>query len=207
MSESIINARIADRHIILPSPERIPVPRTRDALERALAAKKKTAEAFRERDAADAAARGAANVERARLSERYADDDDVDVDDDELGEVVFEARRQAEKAQLKLTARLDRERAAYGALVEAITAERDAWATIARADAKKALTRLATAVRMAEGARDDLEATLGVLRTVETPGKLTPSLVPDSYTIPIVSGVTGLRDALAKATHELEARS
>lgn len=198
------NIRIANNLVGLPRGEgRIPTPKVRAAFEHALKLKATLGEAMRERDAAAAAVTNVANAERIRLGDLY--DADPDYHDDNLGEAVEEAQRQKRKSQERVDALVLAEQKAVVALREAITDERDLWQTIARADAKKALTKLATAVRMAEGARDDLAATLGVLRILETPGQLTPTLVPGGYDL--APPIGGLREALAKATHELAARS
>ena len=205
MTMTIKSFTFAGAQIAMPDPERIPVKRTRDALEHCIELRGRIAEAFRARDSARAAVNAVENAERVRLGDLYFEN--ADHHDEHLGEAVEAAERAARDAQSHLSGLTRAEGKALAALRHALTAEADAWAVIARQDAKKALTKLATAVRMSEAARDDLDATLGVLRMLEQTGQIKVEARRGSYEFSLNPGVTGLRDALAKAAAELAGES
>lgn len=206
----MITTRIDGITVNLPDPESIPVPETRKALEHALVIVAARQKAQRDRDSADDAVRDAGNVDRARLGEQYfADPDHHDANP---SAAVEAARKELDDAQGRLNGLLDAERLSLIALREAMNAEGDAWAKIARTDAAKAVTKLNTAAKMAGQARAELESTIGVLGLLRSRelvraegGEGLLSVMPkaNGYAFELNPAVEGLHTALVSATNEL----
>ncbi len=190
----------------LPDPEQIPVPKTRAALEALVAARTARVQATRERDRASEVARDVDNGARLEsLVEALEAGEDVA---DPSGEIAT-ARKRAQDAQQMLEARTQIEGRRVADLRAAVAEEADVWAITSREAARKAVTKLTTAYKMAEQAKADLFESLGVLGMLEGrhDGAVGLSVVTraNGYGFPLEDGLEGLRDAVAEAVHELGA--
>ena len=194
--------RIADQMIDLPAPAKIPTPRTRAALENAIAIEKARTAAYRERDFTIDEVQRLKSSEPVRRGRAMAEGVDAGESPIAAAEVA------AVKAQEDLEATVEAERFVIAALREAVTADRDAWTAQAAADAQKALIKLATALRMATEAGAELNVNIGVLGMYHVHergngGRLAPFHPRESSMFDINVGVESLRAGLSGATGEL----
>ena len=197
--------RIGSENVNLPDPESIPTPATRAALERALAAKKATAEAKEASGAADAEERRARNDETGRRARALV----AGVDPGESPIAAAEAA--AKEARAHVQACLEVENFIAREVRAAVVADKEAWSASAVSETQKALLKLTTAIRMATEARDSLRDNLGMLgmyQLFERNGGGHLSLVVGAYTstFDVGAGLEMLREGLSKASRELEQR-
>lgn len=207
----MINTNIAGTAVNLPDLGYIPTPKTRAALEHALAIGKAKAQAWQARDHATEAKRDVGNAEAIRNASILEADPFAELPD--LGVAYTEAEQAERVAQERLDALVVAEREALARLRAAMNEEADSWAKTVTANAGKALTKLTTATRIADEARTELAATVGVLRMLrlrqqaaEEGGEGLLSVTPKAYgyTFDLDPAVQGLRAAIAGATSELD---
>ncbi len=176
---------------------------TKAALEKLAQYKADVDEAWRARDATSRAAREAESKASSAAIPSYLNTGKI-----ERNTIVADAKKEAEEAQADLTALIAVESAIAGALHAAIAADESAWTASAHADAKKALTKLTTAARMAQDAADALYSSVGVLglyrrrETGERPLAIVHS--KGSYFFDLNAGLEGIRTAIGKASSEVE---
>jgi len=199
-----MSLHIAHEVVGLPPLEKIPTPATRAALEKAIDIVDKRKAAHRERDFTMSEVRRLERAEPMRRGRAIADGVDP-------GESPVAAAEAAEKkAQADLNDLIEAEKFVLVELRAAMVADRDVWSVSAAADAQKALIKLATAVRMASEARNDLHDSIGILgmhRGHERSGggPLAMRHPRESSHFDIDAGIEGLRLGLSGATHELAA--
>lgn len=177
-----------------------------EAFDKALRISDARSESSRERDAADTALRKARDNETKRRAKAYADtgafgDDESPID---------AAEAALEQAQRDLAALDVAKEIAGRELNQAIADNAETWAKAARADAKKALVKLVTALRMGEEAAAALRDSIGALNMLhereQGSGTLSVKFYPRSHFFSVDAGLEGIRQAVAEATAELEAR-
>lgn len=199
----MINQRIAEVTINLPELADIPVPKTRAALEAALAAVEARRTAWMDRDRTQDAARDAGNAARlTTLADALEQGEEVI---DPSGDLA-RAQKAAADTQAVLSARIEIERRSLVRLREAVAEEADQWAAIARHDGAQAIRKLTTAHAMATQARTDLFNSLGVSAMLENRGQQQIALAvmsqPNGYTFPLEEALEALRDAVGAAASE-----
>lgn len=160
----------------------------------------------RARDEADRTLRGARHNETARRAKAYAEtgffgDDESPID---------AAEASAEQAQRDLEALRAAEQIAGRELSAAISATSEAWAKSSRADAKKALVKLTTVLRMGEEAAAALRDSIGTLNMLQErqdgSGTLSVQFSKRSHIFSLDAAIEGLRQAVADASAEIESR-
>lgn len=160
----------------------------------------------RARDEADRALRDARHNETSRRARAYAETGSFG--DDESPIDAAEAAH--EQAQRDLEALVAAEQIAGRELNESITAVSEAWAKSSRADAKKALVKLATVLRMAEETAVALRDSIGTLNMLHErqsgSGTLSTQFYKGSHVFALDAAVEGVRQAIAEASAELDAR-
>ncbi|MFS0794589.1 hypothetical protein [Microbacterium sp. 1P10AE] len=203
----MLNTHIAGVTIVVPDPERIPVPKTRKAIERGVKAARRAEAAGR--DAQEASRLRHEAAELARLKTAAILDADPDAELGDPDELIRRAEAHEKRAFAEWNARTLFEQRQVGAIREAVLDERAAWAKHAVADASTALATLALALDTAREAREALYASVGVA------GMLTRLAVDPSapiaiqhkaygYTFDINPAIEGLEEALRNAADELD---
>jgi len=206
-----ITTRTGNLTLQVPDLERIPMPKTRAAVELALELNEKLRNALAKRQELDDRLIVAENAERVRMGEAYAAGEYEDPDN--MGDEVAELRTKLAKVQTRIDGLEAGKVPAANAVRDAVAEESGAWAKIARQDAAKALTKLTTAVRMAEDAKLQLDATVGILGTLRAfnaereaggIGQLVHHIKAYGYVFSVAPGIEALREGIGQAAAELK---
>lgn len=194
---------IGNTQINLPDFDRIPVPKTKAALQKAEDLRRALAQARLDQEAATAARFASYGADQERLGRLFAADPAAA---DVIPTEIQDATANAEKAALSRTGGL--EAACVTAVAElraAIEEEREVWKKIAVANASKGLTKLTTATRMAEAARQELLDSIGILGMFAgySGASIAVAQSAGGHTFDINPGIEHLRDAIVEASREL----
>lgn len=201
----MIKKTIGHTIINLPELDQIPVPKTRAALEKALEIHALAVRAEQDHYAASDARMNAFAKDQERLGRIFADNPTAtEVNPNELQDVAQRAEAEAMSRRAGLeTAELH----AVQELRTAIDAEADVWAKISAANARKGLTKLTTATKLAEAARAELADSIGVLGLLAGETGSTGIAVAQNaggHTFDINPAIDHLRNAIVEASRELE---
>lgn len=160
----------------------------------------------RARDEADRALRGARHNETTRRAKSYAETGSFGDEESPIDA----AEAAAEQAQRDLEALVAAEQIAGRELNAAIAAASEPWAKSSRADAKKALVKLTTVLRMGEEAAAALRDSIGTLNMLhdrqDGSGTLSVQFSKQSHIFSMDAAIEGLRQAVADASAEIESR-
>lgn len=203
----MLNTHIAGISIVIPEPDRIPVPKTRKAVERAVKAARRAEAAGREAQEAARLRHEASEIAQLKTAAILEDDPDADIGDPDA--LIREAEAQERRAFAEWNARILFEQRQVGAVREAVLDERTAWVKQAVRDADTALATLGLALDNAKEAREALYASVGVAGMltrleVDPSAPLAIQHKPYGYTFDINPAIEGLEEALRNAADELD---
>lgn len=201
----LFNERIDGRHVALP--REIAQPEIQAALDKLEALSEARREAFTVRDNASAALAKAMTNEADDIAQAMFDD--LSFVPEGVAESTLEAQAVARTAQTRLDGIVRARRLAADDL-EAVVAEHGAtWGKKAHAQAARAVLTLTTALNMAESAKTELDAAVGVLvllkrREAGDEPHLNLAIGAGRHALPLELAIEPLRDAVVEASREVE---
>lgn len=203
----MLNTHIAGISIVMPEPERIPVPKTRKAVERGVKAARRAEAASRDAHEASELKRRAAELAQLKMAAILDEDPDAELTDPDA--LIRSAEEGERRAFAEWRARSAHEQRQVGVIREAVLDERAEWAKLAVADASTALATLGLALDTAREAREALYASVGVAGMLarldaEPMAPLAIQHKAYGYTFDINPAIEGLEEALRNAADELD---
>jgi hypothetical protein len=200
---TMIDLAFLTRRFQIPTPDHIAVPAIADAVRKLLEVRAALDAQDKECQELDAKVtelrnRGAGHLTESLLADPFQQ---VDAPNEEL-EAAERAARDAwtTRAGLDGAAGL-----AMNAYVAAVDEHRATWQKSLAGKVTTGLTRITTAVRVLEDARDELAATLDVAEGLRQGAYTLKYNGPGNYAIPLSQAIDAAAQALAAATEQLEA--
>lgn len=201
----LFNERIEGRHVALP--RQIDQPDIQAALDKLEALSEARREAFKVRDNSSAALAKAMTNEADDIAQAMFDD--LSFVPEGVAETTLEAQSVARTAQTRLDGIVRARRLAVDELEAAVAEHGAKWSKKAHAQAAKAVLTLTTALSMAEAAKAELDAALGVLvllkrREVGDEPNLNLAIGAGRHALPLERAIEPLREAVVAASREVD---
>lgn len=202
----LFNERIDGRHVALP--RHIDQPDIQAALDKLEALSEARRDAFKVRDSASAALARTMTNEAEDIAKAMLDD--LSFVPEGVAEATLEAQTVARTAQTRLDGIVRARRLATDELELAVEAHGAKWGKKAHEQAAKAVLTLTTALSMAEKAKGELDAAVGVLvllkrREDGDQPNLNLAIGAGRHALPLELALEPLRQAVVEASREVEA--
>lgn len=202
---TLFNERIDGRHVALP--RHIDQPDIAAALDKLDALSEARREAFAVRDNASAALAKAMTHEADDIAKAMLDD--LSFVPEGVAETTLEAQAVARTAQTRLDGIVRARRLAVDELEAAVEANAGKWSKKVHAQAARAVLTLTTALNMAESAKADLDAAVGVLvllkrREDGDEPHLNLAIGAGRHALPLEQALEPLREAVVAASREVD---
>lgn len=201
----LFNERIEGRHVALP--RQIDHPDIQAALDKLEALSEARREAFKVRDNSSAALAKAMTNEADDIARAMFDD--LSFVPEGVAETTLEAQTVARTAQTRLDGIVRARKLAVDELEAAVAEHGAKWGKNAHAQAAKAVLTLTTALSMAEAAKAELDAAVGVLvllkrREVGDEPNLNLAIGAGRHALPLEQAIDPLREAVVAASREVD---
>lgn len=204
-NNALFNERVDGRHVALP--RQIDQPEIAEALDKLEALSEARREAFTIRDNASAALAKAMTHEADDIAKAMLDD--LSYVPEGVAETTLEAQTVARTAQTRLDGIVRARRLAVDELEAAVEANAGKWSKKVHAQAARAVLTLTTALSMAESAKAELDAAVGVLvllkrREVGDEPNLNLAIGGGRHALPLEQAIEPLREAVVAASREVD---